>query len=69
MKDAKYEHVSMFIKSWGWGENNKLGCYGLLSMGLWVYGLWTIWTIELRRVTLTMVMMTVLRRLLGDYEK
>ena len=36
---------------------------------LWVYGLWTFWTIELRRVTLTMVMMTVLCTLLGDSEK
>ena len=47
----------------------KITSWDAIVCCLWVYGLWTIWTIELRRVTLTMVMMTVLRTLLGDCEK
>ena len=47
----------------------KITSWDAIVYCLWVYGLWTIWTIELRRVTLTMVMMTVLRTLLGDCEK
>ena len=44
----------------------KITSWDAIVYCLWVYGLWTIWTIELRRVTLTMVMMTVLRTLLGE---